>query len=242
MTRYHAAFYHMLISVVAFVALAYLVIRVWFPTFFFSIDGGWEGMQIIIAVDLILGPTLTLVVFKAGKPGLRFDLAMIGLFQSVCLAGGVYVVYSERPLFFVYYDQHFYSSSADTYTRYGITAPDPNDFADALPAYVASELPDNPIEEADMRRILYQDGIPAWAYHKTYRQLDARRIITEGALEADMRERDTAQNLDVWLDQNGGDFKDFAFFPIHSRYRDAFVAIRRSDLEFTGIVEIPPPM
>ena len=69
MSRYLAAFYHLLISLVIFVFLAYLVVFVWYPDFFFDIDGGWEGMRIIIAVDLVLGPMLTLVVFKAGKPG-----------------------------------------------------------------------------------------------------------------------------------------------------------------------------
>lgn len=68
MSRYLAAFYHLLISLVVFCFLAYLVVFVWYPEFFYSIDGGWEGMRIIIAVDLVLGPTLTLVVFKAGKP------------------------------------------------------------------------------------------------------------------------------------------------------------------------------
>ena len=100
-----------------FVFLAYLVLAHWFPSFFYSIDGGWEGMRIIIGVDLILGPSLTLMVFKVGKPGLKLDLTLIGLFQSICLMAGVYVVYSERPLFFIYYDQHFYSTSADTFSR-----------------------------------------------------------------------------------------------------------------------------
>ena len=39
----------------------------WFPDFYYAIDGGWEGMRLIIGVDLVLGPMLTLVVFKARK-------------------------------------------------------------------------------------------------------------------------------------------------------------------------------
>ena len=44
-------------------------------------------MQIIIGVDLIMGPVPTLIVFKADKKGLKFDLTLIGIFQGVCLAG-----------------------------------------------------------------------------------------------------------------------------------------------------------
>ncbi len=244
MTRYHAAFYHLLISLAIFAVLTYLVLAVWYPGFFFSIDGGWEGMRIIIFVDIVLGPTLTLVVFKANKPGLKFDLTLIGLFQAVCLLAGTFIVYSERPVFFVYYDRHFYSSSADTFTRYGLESPDPARFSATTPAKVISLLPENPIEEADVRRILYQDGIPAWVYSPTYQPLEAHlpKIIDEGVTETSLRDRDTGGNLDRWLQKHDGKFSDFAFYPIHSRYRDAFLAIRRSNLAFEDIIEIPPPM
>ncbi len=102
MSRYQAFLYHFFISLAVFFVLAYLVLFEWYPDFFYSIDGGWEGMRIIIVVDLIMGPLLTLVVFKAGKPGLKFDLTVIGTFQAVCLAAGLYIVYSERPIFFIY--------------------------------------------------------------------------------------------------------------------------------------------
>tara|TARA_E500000331_G_scaffold143902_1_gene140206 strand:- start:319 stop:756 length:438 start_codon:yes stop_codon:yes gene_type:complete len=145
MSRFTAAFFHFLISFAVFLVLVYLIVFIWFPGFFFTIDGGWEGMRIIIGVDLVLGPILTLVVFKQGKPGLNFDLAAIGLFQSICLAVGVYIVYSERPQFFVYYEQHFYSNSADTYTKFGLPVPDYRTFSDTSPAHVYVKLPDNPI-------------------------------------------------------------------------------------------------
>ena len=92
MSRWQAFAIHLGISSLIFIGLAYLVFYHWYPDFFFDTDGGWEGMRIIVAVDLILGPCLTLIVFKAGKPGMKTDLIMIGVFQAVCLAAGVYVV------------------------------------------------------------------------------------------------------------------------------------------------------
>ncbi len=115
MSRFSAFSYHMAISLVIFAILAYLIVEVWYPEFFFTIDGGWEGIRIVIGVDLVLGPLLTLVVYKAGKPGLKFDLSCIGVLQSLCLIAGVFVIYTVRPLYFIYYDKHFYSASADTY-------------------------------------------------------------------------------------------------------------------------------
>ena len=123
MTRTKATLIHLGISLLVFFVIAWLLVEVWYPSFFYAIDGGWEGMRIIIGVDLVLGPLLTLIVFKPGKPGLKFDMTLICLFQSVCLAAGVWIVHHERPLYFVYYETHFYSVNAGTFEDYGLRPP-----------------------------------------------------------------------------------------------------------------------
>ena len=84
MSRWRAFAIHFGISMLVFLLLLAIILVFWFPGILFNIDGGWTGLRIIIGVDLVLGPLLTLVVFKAGKPGLKFDLACIGLFQAAC--------------------------------------------------------------------------------------------------------------------------------------------------------------
>lgn len=244
MSRYRAALYHLCISLLVFFFLAYLILVHWFPGFFYAIDGGWEGMRIIIGVDLILGPTLTLIVFKQGKPGLKMDLTLIGLFQSICLTAGVYVVHAERPLFFVYYQAHFYSLSADTFSRYGRPAPDLSKYSEATPIKIYIDLPESPIEEADFRRVLVQDKIPAWIYEPLFTPLQdsLAKVLQQGTAEQELRERDSHHNLDSWLERYGGSAEDFVFIPIHSRYRDAFIGIAAADGQFIDIVEIPPPL
>ncbi len=245
MSRYTAAFYHFLISFVVFIFLAYLVLFEWHPGFFYTIDGGWEGMRIIIGVDLVLGPLLTLVVFKAGKPGLKFDLAAIGTFQAACLVAGMFVVYSERPLFFVYYDQHFYSSSQDTYSRYGQPIPETSIYGSKTPVPVIAKVPEDPLEEASLRELLYQDQLPLWVYPRTYTPLEGEElagILDEAYAIEHIRERDVNNNLDAWIEKHGGNVDDYAFFPVHSRYRDPFIGIRKSDLSLVDILEVPAPM
>ena len=99
MSRFSAFSIHLGISFLIFLLLAYLVVFQWYPGIFFDNDGGWRGMRIIVAVDLVLGPLLTLVVFKAGKPGLRTDLTLIGLFRLyACVpAPGSFMVRDHWP-------------------------------------------------------------------------------------------------------------------------------------------------
>jgi hypothetical protein len=51
---------------------------------------------------LVLGPLLTLLLFKPGKKGLWFDLCVIVIVQVAALVYGVTVIYGERPYFNVF--------------------------------------------------------------------------------------------------------------------------------------------
>ena len=242
--RFTAAFYHLMISLVVFVFLAYLVVFVWYPDFFFDTDGGWEGLRIIIFVDLVLGPCLTLVVYKAGKPGLKFDLSCIALLQSVCLAAGLYIVYNERPTFFVFYEGHFYSVSNDTFERFNQLPGEPANYGSTTPIKVIATVPDNPIEEADFRTLLYRDRVPVWIYERSYKPLDQYmdEVLAEAFDVQELRDRDTEGKIDTWLAEHGGELSDYAFFPIHSRYERSFVAIRAADREFVGVLDVAAPL
>ena len=190
------------------------------------------------------GPCLTLIVFKAGKPGLKFDLTAIGLFQSICLIAGTYLVYTERPLFFVYYEGHFYSASADTYTRFDTLAPNPLDHSDNTPAFVAATVPDNAIEEADFRSLIFRERLPIWTYERTYEPMEQHldSILTKAYPIEKLRSRDEDGKLEPWLIKHGGVAEDFAFYPVHSRYVRPFVAIDRRTKQFVGVLDVPAPL
>lgn len=244
MSRFLASFYHLLMSFVVLAGAAYLVVFVWYPDFFYSIEGGWEGMRIIIAIDLVLGPLLTLVIFKSGKPGLKFDLACIGALQLLCLTAGLYVVYTERPIFFIFYEGHFYGASAGSYEDYGLTPPNPNDFSDVTPAMVVAGIPEDPIEEADYRAMLFSKGTPLWTYAEGYEPLAEHldQIMTKGIAYDEIKSRDEHDALPLWLKKYGGSFEDYAFLPVHSRFGRPFIGVRKSDRSFVNIVRVAAPM
>ncbi|WP_126453550.1 hypothetical protein [Sulfuriflexus mobilis] len=105
--RYTAAFSHFLISALVLAAFLAVMRLVWYPDFYFTANGGWEIIAILIGVDLVIGPSLTLIVFKPGKPGLKLDMTAIVLLQIAALLYGGSVIYKERPLYMVYYSDTF---------------------------------------------------------------------------------------------------------------------------------------
>jgi hypothetical protein len=100
--RWQAFGLHLLISLLIFIALVGVIYFFWYPGFLFHYDGGLEGMKLIAGVDLVIGPSLTLLVYKVGKKTLRFDLACIAVLQLVCIGGGMWTVWQTRPVAVVF--------------------------------------------------------------------------------------------------------------------------------------------
>jgi hypothetical protein len=98
--RLRAAGIHLSLSGTAFAVALYLILVVWYPGFHFRVDGGWQGVRIMAAVDLVLGPMLTLIVFNPFKARrlIVFDLACIGIAQVAALAWGFYAIHSQHPV------------------------------------------------------------------------------------------------------------------------------------------------
>ena len=106
-SRWQAAATHLLICLVIAAAVIALMLGVWYPGPLFEAAGGTGMLYILVGVDVILGPLLTLIVFKSGKRGMKFDLAVIGLVQIAALVYGVHIVYLARPAFMVFVKDRF---------------------------------------------------------------------------------------------------------------------------------------
>ncbi|MDO6681762.1 MULTISPECIES: hypothetical protein [unclassified Oceanobacter] len=97
--RYQAFAAHFGISLVLFFILVALVFGVWYPGILSEADQGWHQALLMIAgVDLVLGPTLTLLVFNPAKKSLKMDLSIIAVVQLAALIAGVYTVHTTRPV------------------------------------------------------------------------------------------------------------------------------------------------
>ena len=102
MTRYRASLTHLAISAVIVGAVLAIVFLIWYPGTTFEIAGAVNPVYVLVGVDLVLGPLLTLIVYKQGKPGLKFDLAFIATVQLTALIYGASTLHSERPHYLVF--------------------------------------------------------------------------------------------------------------------------------------------
>lgn len=99
-----AAFFHFLGSVLVACLAAVLVFLLWYPHPYGQLSGGGKLFAILIVVDVVCGPLLTLVLFSPRKSRREFfvDMSLVVLIQVAALCYGLYTVYLARPLFLVH--------------------------------------------------------------------------------------------------------------------------------------------
>ena len=99
--RILAAMIHIGISLLLALLILFTLYFLWFPSPLMGL-GAVQGVQLILFVDLVAGPLLTLLVFKRDKPGIKFDLTAIGIFQLVAMGYGLWVVYGQTPAYMLW--------------------------------------------------------------------------------------------------------------------------------------------
>lgn len=103
---------HLVISLLVFSSLVAMMLLFWFPGELFFIDGGWQGLKLVAMVDLVLGPALTLLLYKPKKPKLILDMSLIAGIQVAALVYGFYTTHQQRTLAVVFAERTFYTVSA----------------------------------------------------------------------------------------------------------------------------------
>lgn len=114
MNRFKAAFVHFLISASLAGLVICLLLFGWYPLPFFWAMGGLMLLMLIIGVDVVLGPLMTMILFntKKSRRALAFDLSLVAIVQLSALGYGLYSGSVGRLAFEVFDGQKFQLAQA----------------------------------------------------------------------------------------------------------------------------------
>lgn len=107
MNRYQASVAHLLLSCAVALSSAALVFLLWYPGLFSHASGVASIFFIVLGVDVVLGPLITLIVFNTKKKELKRDLLMVVLVQLTALLYGLHTVFIARPVYMVFAADRF---------------------------------------------------------------------------------------------------------------------------------------
>ena len=104
---FKAAAIHLCLSLLIVGTLALLIFKIWYLMPLATATGALIIFAMVFVVDLIIGPLLTLVVYKKNKKSLLFDLTVIVVIQIAALSYGVYSLSQARPVWLTFYGNRF---------------------------------------------------------------------------------------------------------------------------------------
>jgi len=242
MSRWKAAGIHLLLSCVAVGAVLAFMVTVWYRWPLFAIGGGSGIILILAGVQGTLGPLLTLVIFKPGKRGLKFDLIFIALIQLAALAYGIYVAFVARPVYLVL--------AVDRFVLVTARDLDPDDLARATdprftrlplgsPPYIAAVLPTDQKERSDLlfSALAGKDVELYPRYYAPY-ESQAQNALGRARDIGILMKRD-ARTIERFLESEGRSPASVKFLPLRAR-EDASVLLDAASGIPIGIVRIDP--
>ena len=102
--RLRAAGIHLLISLAIAALAAALVFGLWYPYPYRELSGGRALFFMVVGIDVIMGPLITLLIFNAQKTRrhLVADLSVVALLQLAALCYGLWTVFEARPVHIVF--------------------------------------------------------------------------------------------------------------------------------------------
>jgi len=234
---------HLLCSSVVIATFLAIVFFIWYPDPFSEIYHTWDAIKIIVAVDIILGPLCTLIIFDIRKKSkeLKLDmLAIVGL-QLVALFWGMYVTYSVRPVFIVYHKGEFFSF-ADSDLK--ISALENKSLVPALwkpPGVVYIKPPKDAVERGEI--ILNQ--LVGKVYSMPY--LTSRYLPIEDMnkddlikramdIESKYRNPDIKVYINDFVARYGGKVADYAFYPVKGGTSIGTLVLSRDTGKIVGYI------
>ncbi len=222
-TKLKATGIHLGLSSIVFVVLAYLIVIDWYPGPYFAVDGGWQGIRLVAAVDLVLGPLITFLIFdlRKSRRAIVFDLITIATIQIGALVYGIYTTYDQRPLAIVLMDDFALSTTSDLYAG---TLESPRvlrNYSNAHPPIIYAEIPHDRELLEKVQRIKVDDKIlehaQLWLYRPPAELAPAlrKRQILYGEMLDKFGKRDAYR---AWLREHGKRADEVLIAPFNGRY------------------------
>jgi len=234
---------HAALSAAVFAAVIYVVLALWFPQPYFRIDGGLAMIALAAAVDLVIGPLITLLVYRPLRRDNAINFAMIAFLQAAALTWGVQVLYSQRPLYVAYVGGPVRTFFPVTEALIRSTPPAAELRArlKGHPPLVFIPLSSDPAQARAMLMSALMGGPSLLSSTHLWLPIEGRALATvieetrdRAALEA--LAPDAGGLIDEFLAERGVRFEEFAFVPMRGRYSSALLALRKSDGTVAGVV------
>ena len=227
---------HLAISLlIALIAIA-IVFFVWYPAPLAQAVGVTSIFLMLLAIDVIVGPLFTLLVYKQGKKTLKSDLTVIILIQLSAFVYGFYSIAQGRPVWIAYTVDRFELIRANEVIGENQDYPLPW----IAPEYISVEVrKNNAKEQIDMMLMEIQSSISPAQQPKYYSSFSQSKsyIQTKSISLLNLNHYNTTIMVETVLTKHP---RATAWLPLKANAQDMVVLVDKQQGEVIKIVDLRP--
>lgn len=213
--------------IVALLVLGW-IFTVWYPAPLAKATGVTYIVLLMLAIDVIVGPILGFIVYKANKKSLRFDLIVIILLQVSALSYGVHSLAEGRPVWIAFNGNRFELIRNNELLDVSVDNRVDNEYYHPSllgPKYVAVKIAEDQLEREKNMFEELQGGISLAQRPERYVAIaEAKgRIIEAAERISDLKNYNSEQAVDSILDS----------YPNASSY----LALKANEVDMTVLLD-----
>lgn len=205
-----------------------------------SAIGGYEIFFLIVGIDVVLGPALTLVVFNPKKKWLVLDLAVIAVVQMSAFLYGVSTLLEARPAYIAALGKYFQVIQSSEITDGNLSKA-----KTTLPLWgpklVGVKDPTDPVDISAAQAMESVGGGKGHMPHLHIPYADMKDEILKNAEDFETLEKNNADKkseIQAWLKSNDCDEKTCKYQPIKIRVSVFPAVIDAKTAAYKGIMPI----
>lgn len=236
---------HLAVSFLLAALTAVLVTQVWYPAPLFKATGLAKIFFMLLAIDVLIGPLFSLLVYKEGKKTLKFDLAVVALIQFGAFAYGFYSIAEGRPAWVVF--------NQDRFELVRLNEIDDRDIEKALPEYQSVSLGKPQWVSVDLNhqsaeaqhKVMLEESLSGGMYSVAqspvfYQSINMEKVIGSNKIRplVELEKYNTKDEVQAVL----ANFSQVdGFFPLKSVNYDMVVLVgRKENQTWQQIVDLRP--
>lgn len=245
--RFQAFALHVLISV-CLVAFCYvLIFFVWYPGLIAYASNVSSIFLLLLLVDVVIGPIITLIIFNPQKKELKRDLRIIGLLQMLALLYGLHTMFVVRPVYIVFNAGQFDLTYANQISEKNMALVNNDDFRTLpllAPKLVSVDLPNDPklltsiilapFQEGDEIQVMPQYFVP---YVKQKSAILASIKPLENLISLN---RDQMQQVNALIRKYQGADVSAGYLPLKGKSQNLTVIVSRTTGAIVEMSELKP--
>ena len=232
---------HLLSSVCIAAISLYIIFMVWHPAPLATAVGVTHIFIMMLAIDVVLGPLLTLIVAKKGKKSLKFDLGVIIVLQLAAFIYGIYNIAISRPVYIAFDTLRFEVVQANNILDESLqraTLPYIN-LGWGKPKWVAVEAVENDEQRSERLFLELETGVAPTMQPNLYEPLDNQWSVINSKAQpfSALYEANKQIQVDATIDEYPA---ATAWLPLKAYEKDMVVLIDNDNNSIVDIVDLRP--